>query len=153
MSADKPTAAERIAAAMEKRERLKAEEAAAFAEQQANDIEQLVELEAEHGFDRVYRIDLNGWKPGSGAATMVVVRIPLKSESVFKRFEDTVSKPKSDNLKAAVILAESCLVYPNRKEHAELYEATMELAPGILSNAGLQVVKVVQGAVEEEKKG
>ncbi|MBP9863389.1 MAG: hypothetical protein KBD62_35920 [Kofleriaceae bacterium] len=145
-----PTAAERIAAVNERRERLKKEEAAAFAEQQANDLEALADLEATHGFDRVVRIDLNGWKPASGAATMIVVRVPLKSEDYFKRFEDTVSKPKSDNLKATTQLASACLVYPSDKD---LLAATMELAPGILSNAGLQIIHAVQGRAEEEKKG
>jgi len=147
------TPAERIAAAQERRAALKAEEAAAFAEQQATDIEQLADLEEAHGFDRVLRVDLSGWKAGSGAATMVVVRIPLKSESFYKRYVDTVAAKNSDPVKATETLAEACLVYPNPKRDAAMYAATMELAPGVLANAGLQVLHAVQGKAEEEKKG
>lgn len=147
------TPEERIAAAQARRDALKAAEAAAFAEQQATDLEALVELEAEHGFERIVRVDLTGWKSGSGAATMVVGRVPLKSESFFKRFVDTVAKPNSDNVKATETLADACVVYPNRKDHPELYAATMELAPGVLASVGLQIVKAAQGRTEEEKKG
>lgn len=154
------TPAERIAAALEKREKLKAAEAEAFAEQQAADIEALVELEAEHGFERILRIDLNGWKPGMGAATMVVARVPLASESLFKRFEQTIAKAKPNSTEghtAAIQLGEACIVYPPRPKPAEmagsLYAATMELAPGVISNVALQVSKAVQGQAEEEKKG
>jgi thiamine pyrophosphokinase len=34
----------------------------ARAEQEATDLEALVELEAEHGFDRILRVNLRGWK-------------------------------------------------------------------------------------------
>jgi hypothetical protein len=147
-----PTAAERIAAAQAKREAIKASEADAFVEQQATDLEALVELEDEHGFDRVVRIDLTGWRPGVGAATMVVARVPLNSEKVFKRFEDTVSKKdsKTSTNDAGITLARACLVYPADKA---LLDATMELAPGVLSHLGLQLIKAVQGSAEEEKKG
>jgi hypothetical protein len=87
-----------------------------------------------------------------GATTLVVARVPLGSEKVFKRFEDTVSNPKSDKLKAVHLLAVSCLVYPSPRDEKELYEATLDLAPGLLSNVGHAIVEAVQGNVEEEKK-
>lgn len=148
--------ADRIAAAQARREAMKAAEAEAHAEQLATDLEALADLEAEHGFDRVIRVDLRGWKPGSGATTMVVARIPLRREDAVKRFEQTAARSKQgsdDGLKALHTLAEFCIVYPHRKDHAEAYAATLDLAPGILSNVGLQVVQAVQGAAEEEKKG
>lgn len=149
----KVTPAERVAAANERRAALKALEAEAHAEQQASDIERLVDLEEKHGFDRVLRIDLGGWKPGAGAATMLVARVPLASEPAFKRFQDTIAKPKTDHIEAANTLAATCIVYPHRKDDKDLYEATLELAPGILSAVAAEVVKAAMGHAEEEKKG
>ena len=155
MTAEKLTPAERMKAAEARRGKLREEHQAAYDEQQATDFARLVDLEAEHGFDRVLRINLKGWKASEGdtqAATLVVARIPLSSERLVKRFEDTVSKPKAENLKALHLLAESCLIYPSRTNEKALYEATLELAPGLLSNVGHAIVEAVQGKVEEEKK-
>ena len=148
------SAADRIAAAQARRDAQRAAEAEAHAEQLANDLEALADLEAEHGYDRVLRVDLRGWKPGPGAATMVVARIPTKRDDIFKRFESMAARAKSgtdDGLKALHQLAEACIVYPARK--SDELAATMDLAPGILSNRGLQLVQHVQGAAAEEKKG
>lgn len=155
MSAEKPTPAERMAAAQAKREALQKIEAEAFAEQQADDVERLVELEAEHGFDRVRRIDIGVWKPGFGAATMVVVRVPMTSEKAFKRYQDTASKAKDGEgrTNAVITLGAVCIVYPHRDSDKALYEATIELAPGVIGHAGAEVISVVQGSAEEEKKG
>lgn len=145
------TAAERIAAAQARREALKVAEAEAHAEQQATDLEALVELEAVHGYSRIVRVDLAGWKPG--AASMVVARIPLGSEAVYRRFEQTVAKAKKDSgdaMAAGATLATACLVYPDDKA---LREATLDAAPGILQHVALQIVTAVQGAAEEQKKG
>lgn len=154
--ADKSTAAARIAAALARRAKLQAVEADAFAEQQANDIERMVELEEEHGFERVQRLDIGGWKPGVGAATMVVVRIPTSSERVFKRYQDTAAKAKDGSTTrtdAVVTLGASCIVYPHRDTDKALHDATIELAPGIIGHAGAAVINTVQGNAEEEKKG
>lgn len=156
MSETPKTPAERIAAANAKREALKAAEAAAHAEQQATDIEALVELEEKHGFERVLRIDIGGWKSGEGAATLVVVRIPKTSESVFKRHEQTISKAKegsTSKLDSAHLLADTCLLYPSRETQKDLYNATMDLAPGLRTNIAAQLVTAAMGQAEEEKKG
>ena len=148
--------AERIAAAMAKRESIKASEALAFAEQQATDIEALVDLEGEHGFERIIRIDIDGWKPGVGAATMVVIRVPLSSEKVFKRFQDTFAKAKEGSTTksdAGITLGRACVVYPSEKTDKALFDATIELADGVLAHAGGQIVGRLQGSAEEEKKG
>lgn len=150
------TPAERIKAAEAKREALRAAHAEAHAEQQAIDFEALVALEEEHGFERVLRVDIGGWKSGVGAATMVVARIPDRREAFFRRFEQTTAKAKqgtTQSLDAAHLLAEACLIYPSKKDHPELHEATLELAAGVLTNMALQVAKIVQGNAEEEKKG
>lgn len=154
---DKPklTTEERRAAALEKREALKVDFAAAFAEQQVNDLEALVELEAEHGFGRVIKIDIGGWKAGEGAATLVVVRVPRARDAFFKRYEETVTKAKEGTtarLEAAHMLTESCLLYPSKKDQKELYDATFDLAAGIRTHLAIEISKAVQGSAEEEKK-
>lgn len=150
------TADEIIKAAEARREALRAAHAEAHKLQQAIDIVALVDLEEAHGFERVLRVDIGGWKAGVGAATMVVARIPDRREAFFRRYEQTVAKAKPGTtaaLDAAHMLAEACLIYPSKKEHSELHEATMELAAGVLTNLALQVAKIVQGNAEEEKKG
>jgi hypothetical protein len=149
------TAAERKAAVEEKRAAMRAELEEARAEQEATDLEALVDLEAEHGFDRILRVNLRGWKKGVGAATMVIARVPERKESFFKRFEQTISKAKEGSgarLDALHALAEACIVYPNKKTQKELYDATMELASGITSHVGSEIVNWSQGKAAEEKK-
>lgn len=135
-----------------RRQKLREAHAAAHHEQELVDLARVIDLEEEHGFDRILRINLRGWKADSGATTLVVARIPQGRDGFVKRFEETVSKPKSENLKALHMLAVSCIVYPSPKDEKELYEATLNLAPGMLSNVGHAVIEAVQGKVEEEKK-
>lgn len=145
-----------IREALERRDLLKADYDKAHKAQYALDFVELVNLEEQHGFGRVMRIDLGGWEKDKGAATLVVVRIPERRESFFKRYEQTVarSKPEStQRLDAAHQLAMACLLYPSKKEHPELHEATLNLADGVLSNIAYQIANVVQGKAEDEKKG
>lgn len=148
----KPTPEERIKAAQERRDAQASVEKAAHTEQFADDMEAIADLEAEHGYGRIRCIHLDGWKPGHGAATLVAARVPLKSESVFKRYESQITKPKADVVSALHTLAEACVVYPSRKDAKELYEATMDLAPGVMSMVGQKIVEAVQGRADEEKK-
>lgn len=150
------TPAERIAAVEARRAAARAEVAAAHAEQQATDLEALADLEETHGYERILRIDINGWAVGQGAATLVVTRVPKASEKVFKRFQETVEASKKGataSSAAAETLARSCLVYPSPESAKALYDATIDLAPGILGHVALQIVEAVQGRAEEEKKG
>jgi hypothetical protein len=135
-----------------KRDEQRTSEAKAHALQEIVDLEAIAELEAEHGFDRVLPVKLIGWKPGADAATHIAVRVPLKRESLIKRYESQITKPKADLAAALHTLAEACVVYPDRKTQKDLYEATMELAPGILSKSGGLIVKAVEGKADEEKK-
>ena len=144
---------ERRDAIAAKREGQRKTESQAHALQELTDLEAIVELEAGHGYDRVLPVKLNGWKPDEGAATHIAVRVPMRREQTYKRFEAQTSKPKADLPAALHLLAESCVVYPDRKAQKELYENTMELAPGILSKAGGLIVKAVEGNADEEKKG
>jgi hypothetical protein len=103
-----------------KRDEQRKTEAKAHAQQDIIDREAIADLEAEHGFDRVLPIALLGWKPNAGAATIVAVRVPLKSESIIKRYESQITKPKPDLAAALHLLAESCVVYPDRKTQKDL---------------------------------
>lgn len=144
----------RIAAAQAKRKAIADSEKLPYLEQRAADMETLAELEAEHGSDRVLRIDLKGWTPGKGAATMVVVRLPLSSESVFRRFRTKVSKRElkpHEGVEAEEELARACMVYPHPKNARELYEATIDIGPGLLAHAATEIVRWAQGKAAEEK--
>lgn len=150
-----PTAEEQLQAIQARRDARKAQEKAVYDAQRVLDMTALADLEDEHGYERVKSISLSGWRPGEGAATMIVVKLPRKSESVFRRFEQMTSKAKEGTqakLEAQTMLAESCIVYPSKKDNPELYNATMELAPGVLSNAAYQIVIAVQGQAEAEGK-
>lgn len=145
--------AERIAAAQAKIAAQREAHENARLEQHAADLEKLAELELEHGPDRLVRVGLKSWK--DGAATMIVAKLPAKRDAVFRRYEQTVSKAKqgtTQGLDASHLLAESCLVYPLKKDDADCYEATMELAPGALTHIAILIAKGVQGAADEEGK-
>ena len=147
---------EKIAAQQARRDANKDAFELAHAEQQFADLERLASLEEEHGFERVQRFDVPAWNPGEGAATMVLARVPRAKEAIVKRFEQTAAKAKDGDgkiLEAGHLLARSCIVYPSERDEKELYEATMDLAAAMLSHVGVQIMKLVQGKAEEEKKG
>lgn len=151
--ADKPTAAERIAAARSKRDALQAVEETARDEQLANDLEAIADLEAEHGFERIIRIQLPGWTPGKGAPTCVAVRVPYAKEQKCKRFIQLINASKEhtrERIEASEQLGESCMVYP--KLGTDEYKAALEIAPLILTHAAAQIVKASQGQVEKREK-
>lgn len=146
-----------IAEATERRARNRAAFDVAHKAQFAIDFVALVDLEEKHGFGRVLRVDLGGWKADVGAATLCVVRLPEGRDADFRRFEQTVAKAKREgttqNLEAAHFLARACLLYPSEKEHPDLYKATLNLADGILTNLANQIAEAVQGKSPDEKKG
>jgi hypothetical protein len=147
---------EKIAEIQARRAAKRDAEKGAYLAQQVLDLEALAALEDEHGFERVFSTVIGGWKPGEGSATLVVARLPKRSESIYKRFEQTIHKAKQGTTAfgdAGDVLARSCIVYPSEKEKPELYAATMELAAGILGKVATQIVEKVRGEVEEEKKG
>lgn len=123
----------------------------ARAEQEAKDLAELDRLEEQHGWDSVDPIRLERWE--AGAATMVIVRLPRSSESVYKRFQEQASADKANGKKrveTSESLGRSCIVYPEAK--SDLYERTLEIAPGILGHAAHHIVKRVQGRDDEEGK-
>lgn len=123
----------------------------ARAEQEAIDLVELDKLEEAHGWDGVEPIRLSRWEPG--AATMLVIRIPRASEHVYRRFQQQANADKAkgaQKVEASETLGRSCVVYPDPK--SDLYEKTVDIAPGILGHAAHRVVMAVQGKEEEEGK-
>lgn len=122
------------------------------------DLVELDRLEAEHGYERVMRIDLPGWDPSIGGPTMVVMRIPKHSEAIIKAFEQEVNKSKEGSpvrLSAQASMARACMVYPDPSmaSNKSDFDAVMDTAPGILAQAALQVIKRAQGLTVDEGNG
>ena len=145
---------EQIARLEATREKKREELEKARLAQYALDLQRLVDLEDEHGQNGVIRVNLSKvWKSGVGAATMAVVKLPEDKDRLFRRFEQAAAKSKSgdETLKAGHLLAESCLVYPSKKDDAECYAATINLAPGVFSMIANAIADRVQGSKEEGK--
>lgn len=148
------TVEERIAAAQKRREEIKEAEGKLKLEQLAVDLEAIAELEAEHGHERVIRIELGGWKPGLGAPTCIGVLVPTGATHLIKRFTDQVHRTKEhspERIRAQEQLAAECWVYPEKGSDAQ--KAVLELCAGIANNIALQVVQAAQGVAEEQGKG
>lgn len=145
-----------IAALEAKRDKSREELEKARTVQYAADLERLVELEDEHGQNGVLKVGLSKvWKKDKGAATLAVVKLPEEKDKLFRRFEIAAAKSKSgdETLKAGHLLAESCLVYPSKKDDPELYAATINLAPGVFSMIANAIAERVQGSRDEGKGG
>lgn len=145
---------ERIAKAQERRRQVVADERIPKLTQQADDLEALADLEVEHGSERILRIDLRGWVPGRGAATLVAALLPEAGDHKFKRFQQVAARGEklksAERVDAQESLARSCVAYPNPKDNKDLYDATVALAPGILGHVAKQIVDYVQGKAIEE---
>jgi len=138
---------------------------AAHQVQYLKDLTALVELEEEHGVERLLKVEIRGWKIDSGAVTMVVARRPRKSDALLKRFIDMSRRSKKgDKLddgevdKAGELLANSCILYPSVPKKGEAnpgpaYDATLELAPGLLLTVAGALVTAAMGKADEEGKG
>jgi hypothetical protein len=149
-------AEERIAELQSRRERARAAETEAYTIQQADDMARLVELEEIHGFNRIVRIDIKGWRQNSGAATMLVVRLPERKEHRFRMFQTKLAGCKETDPKRVDIaeeLASACVVYPSPQTDKALYDATLELAPGVLTHAGMEITNWLVGEAKAEGKG
>jgi hypothetical protein len=147
------TPEERIAAAKARRQAQADAEALAKSEQMAADLEAVADAEAEHGYDRIIRIDLTGWRPGMGAPTCVAVRVPMAADKLCQRFIEQINRSKEhsrERLTAQDLLGAACIVYP--APNSDAYKAALEVAPLILSHAAMQVVRASQGKAEEEGK-
>lgn len=155
---------EEIEALLAQREESGKVHAAARKAQFRDDLKALIDLEAEHGRERLAKVDILGWKADCGAATMVIAKRPQKSDRLYKRFTDMSQRArKGDKVDAAEIdragelLAESCIVYPvppkkGEKDDESAYAATMELAPGLLIKVAGAIVTSAMGKADEEGK-
>jgi hypothetical protein len=124
-------------------------------EQYADDMEAQAELEVQHGEARVVAFPLDCWTPGRGAATMLIAVLPETRDSKVKRLQQIASNDKisaAEKLEASEALARQCIVYPGKKTHEEMYNATVELAPGVLNHAARHIYKRIQGRELEEGK-
>jgi hypothetical protein len=120
-------------------------------EQRLADMAALDAAEEAHGPDRIISIEVTAWTPDVGLPTMVVARVPLGSDAVFRRFEQEASAGKEGSprrLDAAHKLGRSCLVHPDGAGLAALEE----YMPGILSAVALEVVRRAQGRAAEAEK-
>lgn len=151
---------EQIEALNERRAKGRDAHETAWKTQHVADLEALANLEDEHGYDRLVRVELRGWKADSGAATMAVAKRARASDKLYKRFVDMVRRSKKgervdDNEveRAGNMLAESCLVYPSKDDKAGAYEATLELFPGLLTSVAAAIVTAAMGRAEAEGKG
>jgi hypothetical protein len=157
------TVDEQIEALNERRAKGKEAHDTAWKTQHVVDLAALADLEDEHGYDRLVRVELRGWKADSGAATMAVAKRARKSDKLYKRFVDMVRRSKKGEKidegeveKAGNLLANSCLVYPAPPEKGAdggAYEATLELFPGLLTSVANAIVVAAMGKAEEEGKG
>lgn len=163
-AADKPKSLdEQIEELNERRAKGKATHDAAWKAQHLVDLAALADLEDEHGYDRLVRVELRGWKADSGATTMAVAKRARKSDKLYKRFVDMVRRSRKGEKvddaeveRAGNLLAESCLVYPAppaKQGDGGAYESTLELFPGLLTSVAGAIVTAAMGRAEEEGKG
>jgi hypothetical protein len=120
---------------------------AALAEQKqaqlAVDMEALDALEQEHGDGRVAAVSMPTFSPGLPA--LIVVRTPKPVE--YKRYQDMAAK--DSGRKTCDVLADVCVVYPDRETYAKM----REIAPGIHAQAYVKAVRLAEGRNQEEGKG
>lgn len=147
---------EQLAEIQKRRAGMQASEDVLKKKQRILDLTAIADLEEEYGTNRVIAFELDGWKSGEGAATMIAVRLPRGKDMLVKRYEQTVSKTKDGDgkhLDAAHQLAVACVVYPDPKDAKAAFEVTVDLAAAVLSNIGISIVKIVQARLDDEKKG
>lgn len=116
-------------------------------EQYAKDLEALDALEVQYGDDSVAAVETPGYVPG--LPTMAVSRAPTKDE--YKRFRDMVVRSKGGpaQIEAQDLLADSCVVYPDK----ETYKAMREAFAGLHVSMAVAAVKLADGKAAEEGKG
>ena len=142
----------RIEAAQAKRKANADSETLPKLAQRAADLEALADLEVEHGNERIVQIDLVGWVPEKGAATMVIALLPNGNDAKFKRF---IQQANESNLKAkgkvdaSEMFGRGCIVYPSKVDHPDMLAATLALAPGVCAHVAREVVVYAQGKAIE----
>jgi len=119
------------------------------------DMDRVVELEEQYGYERIVSIKLPAWDPSIGGPTLVAARVPKSSEAIMKRFEQELNNSKEGSpqrVAARNSLARACLVYPDPDGDKETFDKVMDSAPGVLANVALVVIQKAQGIAEEKGK-
>lgn len=153
----------RIEEAEKKREAVAAEEELPYLEQRAIDLERAADLEAEYGAKRVWKMDVKGWCPKERvkgatheAATLVMVKLPLRSEGNWQRFQSEIVRYREESGTKSIPeierLARVCMVYPHPKSDKALYDATIELAPATFTTAAALINEKAGGQAEKDRK-
>jgi hypothetical protein len=107
-------------------------------EQHVADMRAVNKLEAEHGHNRVGVATLKGWTPGCGAATLIAVVVPKRSDHRYQKFQQQIlahRKNPHGTTKAIEELGSNAIGYPHKERDRELYDATLEIAPVMLNTA------------------
>lgn len=141
----------RLQAIERKRAEQRAAATAGAEDQEATDLEAIVELEAQHGFNNVAVLELPYL--GEGLPVRVAVRAPTAAE--FKRYRAKCVPMKDgrnneipgDPFAAAEQLAATCFVYPAR----DVLDTLCAARPGLLVQLGVQAAKLA--SAEEERQG
>lgn len=147
MSDEKKTKLELL---QERREALRVEEAQAEEAQAEIDFAALVSAEEEHGFGSVRAIRFKG-SYKRGTPTMAIVIAPERAH--YREYLKNVRAGKNDTAKAEASerLGESCMIYP--PHGSEMRSAMLAARPGVYVVAGIEVAKLAEGRIEDEKKG
>lgn len=119
--------------------------------QYAVDLEQLDELELEHGDGNlvIHHISDDEGVPTRyipGCTTIAIFRLPKRME--MKRYQDMCRKEKSDKVAAANMVATACRLYPDK----DGYNHLLEVYPGIHTTAAIGVLNAASGVADEEGK-
>jgi hypothetical protein len=127
-----------------KRAARKAEVQAAWDAQRAVDLEAVFEIETELGDGNVTYVDV----PFEvGSVTLAAVRRPSTPE--FKRYQDKVQNNPKSPVPATNELGAVCLKYPAD----DARKALLDARPGLLTDLGLEAIKLASGRAASEGKG
>lgn len=141
------TALEKVARLRREREEQQALEQQAKAEQEAIDLEHVIEIEAARGAERV-KVVRGRWIPG--LPTLAVMGTP--TEFQVKRFRSRLKggpDDKGDPVYGAEEMAESTCLYPGKDVFAELCKAM----PGFKAECGIHAARLGMGAEDAAGKG
>jgi hypothetical protein len=142
--------------AIQKRRQERADrERLAKLEQEVADLEAIDQLEEEHGDGRVGTAPLRGWVPDKGAVTRIAIVVPLRSDHSYQRFQELVLKNRKNPGKltqAMEQLARMVLQYPHPERDKAAYDATLELAPVMLTTIADMAQKLADADAEADEK-
>jgi len=143
----KLTAEERIAASAARRAAKAEAETKARTEQFADDLEAIEALEEKLGERVRYSAQVKQYVPG--LPVVVGVRAPATAE--YKRLVSMVNKSKDADAKVMAVntLAQSCWVYPEKKETRD---AMIEANAGLLSSVGNFAYSLGEVELKDEGK-